>query len=351
MLVRINAFARVFAILFSAGLLAAPSPAAAKLLPLSSQQVARLGIRTAPVRPAVTKSVVSVLGRVTPAPGARVPVSAPFAGTIKSLIRLEGESVRQGEALAVITSAEMYRLSGQEARYRSARAAADRARQLVAEGIAPASRAEEANAQAAEAAGELSALRGSAARAARSGDGEYRLLAPASGRVASIAAAVGETVAAMQPVMSLETGNEIWVEGMLPAGMIGKVAPGDGVSVDGTDATGTVAAVGSSIDARTRSATLRARLAPSARLVTGQTVRLSVTARADAASFSVPRNAISELRTGPHVFVARKGGFEAVPVRVIARGAADATIAGKLSSRDTVAVTGVSELKAIRGQE
>ena len=349
MLVRINAFARVFAILFSAGLLAGSPPATAKLLPLSSQQVARLGIRTAPVRPAITKSVVSVLGRVTPAPGARLPVTAPFAGTIKSLIRLEGESVKQGDALAVITSTEMYRLSGQEARYRSARAAATRAKTLVDEGIAPASRAEEANALAAEAAGELSALRG--ARAERSGDGEYRLLAPASGRVASIAAAIGETVAAMQPVMSLETGNEIWVEGMLPAGMIGKVAPGDGVSVDGTDATGTVAAVGSSIDARTRSATLRARLAPSARLVTGQTVRLSVTARADAASFSVPRGAVSELGAGPHVFVARKGGFEAVPVRVIARGATDATIAGNLSARDAVAVTGVSELKAIRGQE
>jgi cobalt-zinc-cadmium efflux system membrane fusion protein len=349
MLVRINAFARVTAILLSAGLVA--GPASAKLLPLSPQQVTRLGIRTAPVRPAVTKSVVSVLGRVTPAPGARMPVTAPFAGTIKSLVRLEGESVKQGDTLAVITSADMYRLSGQEARYRSARAAATRAKTLVDEGIAPASRAEEANAEAAAAAGELSALRGSAPRAARSGDGEYRLLAPASGRIASIAAAIGEAVAAMQPILSLETGNEIWVEGMLPAAMIGKIAPGDGVSVDGTNATGTVAAVGSSIDAKTRSALLRARLAPSARLVTGQTVRLSVTASADAGSFSVPRGAVSELRSGPHVFVARAKGFEAVPVRVLARGAHDATVAGALSPRDAVAVTGVSELKALRGQE
>ena len=351
MLVRLNAFARASAILIFSGLIAAPFPALAKLLPLSSQQVARLGIRTAPVNAAVSKSVVSVLGRVTPAPGARVPVTAPFAGTVKSLVRLEGETVKQGDALAVIASADMYRLSGQEARYRSARAAADRARQLVAEGIAPASRAEEANAQAAEAAGELSALRGNTARASRAGDGEYRLLAPTSGRIASIGAAVGDSVAAMQPIASLETGNEIWVEGMLPAGMIGKVTPGDGVSVDGTNATGTVAAVGSAIDAKTRSATLRARLTPIARLVTGQTVRLSVTARADAGSFSVPRNAISELRTGPHVFVARKGGFEAVPVRVLARGAQDATITGKLTARDAVAVTGVSELKSIGSAE
>jgi cobalt-zinc-cadmium efflux system membrane fusion protein len=351
MLVRINAFARAFAILFSAGLMAGSSPATAKLLPLSPQQVARLGIRTAPVAPAVTKSVVSVLGRITPAPGARVPVSAPFAGTVKTLIRLEGEIVKQGDPLAVIASTEMYRLSGQEARYRSAKAAADRARLLVDEGIAPASRAEEANAQAAEAAGELSALRGSAARAARAGDGEYRLLAPASGRIAAINATIGESIAAQQPVFSLDTGSEIWVEGALPAGMIGKVKPGDSVSVDGTDATGTVVAVGSSINAKTRSATLRARLSASAHLVTGQTVRLSVSTPAGKGSFNVPRNAVSELKTGPAVFVARKNGFEAVPVRVLARGARDATIIGALGTRDAVAVTGVTELKAILGQE
>lgn len=351
MFVCINAFARAFAILFCAGLLAAPSPAAAKLLPLSPQQVARLGIRTAPVATAITRPVVSVLGRVTPAPGARVPVSAPFAGTVKTLIRLEGEIVKQGDALAVIASTEMYRLSGQETRYRSAKAAADRAKLLVDEGIAPAARAEEANAQAAEAAGELSALRGNAARAARAGDGEYRLLAPASGRIAAINTAIGESVAAQQPVFSLDTGSEIWVEGALPAGMIGKVTAGDSVSVDGTNATGAVTAVGNSIDARTRSATLRARLFAPAQLVTGQTVRLSVSTRAGKGSFNVPRNAISELKTGPAVFVARKNGFEAIPVRVLARGQRDATITGPLDARDAVAVTGVTELKAILGQE
>ena len=49
MLVRLNAFARASAILIFSGLIAAPFPALAKLLPLSSQQVTRLGIRTAPV--------------------------------------------------------------------------------------------------------------------------------------------------------------------------------------------------------------------------------------------------------------------------------------------------------------
>ena len=64
-------------------------PAGAEILPVTPQQAQRLGINTAPVRPAATRPLVSVLGRVTPAPGARTPVSAPFAGTLRALVRLE----------------------------------------------------------------------------------------------------------------------------------------------------------------------------------------------------------------------------------------------------------------------
>lgn len=326
-------------------------PATAKILPVSPSQAKQLGIRTAPVKSAVTKSLVSVLGRVTPAPDARVPVSAPFAGTVKSLVRLEGESVKKGDVLAIVTSADMHaalaKLRGQEAHYRSAKAAADRARALVAEGIAPASRAEEANADAAAAAAELASLRSATARASGADGGEYRLLAPAAGRVAAITVSIGDQLTAMQPVAAIQSGTDVWVEGALPATMAGRVAAGDGVRVEGSTVTGTVMAAGSSIDPRTRSAMIRARLANPGALVSGQTVRLAITRKADAGSFTVPRNAVAQIANGAAVFVARKGGFEPVPVQVLARGAQDATIAGPIKPGDTVAVTGVSELKAL----
>ena len=330
-------------------------PAAAEILSVTSGQARQLGIKTVAVRPATTQSLVSVLGRVTPAPDARIPVSAPFAGTVKSLVRLEGEAVRQGDVLAIITSADMHaalaKLRGQEAQYRSAKAAADRAKALVAEGIAPASRAEEANANASAAAAELAALRSATARASGADGGEYRLLAPAAGHVAAITVSMGDQLTAMQPVLAIQTGSDLWVEGALPAAMAGRVAAGDGVQVEGSNISGTVMAAGSSIDPKTRSAMIRARLANPGTLVSGQTVRLSITRKADAGSFSVPRNAVAQIGKGAFVFVARKGGFESISVQVLARGADAATIAGALKPGDAVAITGVSELKALGSRE
>jgi cobalt-zinc-cadmium efflux system membrane fusion protein len=327
------------------------SAASAQLVAITPQQVERLGIKVAPVRVAGSQTIVSVLGQVTPAPDSRVPVSAPFAGTVKSLVRLEGSSVQKGDALAVIVSADMHaahaRLQGQQANYRSAKAAADRANALVKEGIAPASRAEEANAAASAAAADLAASRSIMTRASRAEDGSYQLLAPAAGRVARLEVSAGDQVAAMQLVALIDTRREMWVEGALPASAIGRVASGDHVVLEGANgAVGEVVAAGSSIDPKTRSAMLRARLEAPVGLVAGQTVRLSVTRRSAAGSFNIPRAAVVELKDGPAVFVARNRGFEAVPVRVLARGVQDATVGGMLGIRDRVAVTGVSELKA-----
>jgi cobalt-zinc-cadmium efflux system membrane fusion protein len=340
----------------TAMLLLSTSCVQAAVIPVTPRQMQRLGIRTAAARPAATQPSVSVLGRVTPAPDSRLPVSAPFAGSVQSLIRLEGESVRKGETLAVIASSEagaaLGRLQGQEAQYRSARAAADRARALVKEGIAPEARAEEAIAAEQAAAADLAASRSAMARANRMSDGSYRLTAPESGRIASVEAHVGDQVAAMQPVLTIDTRTELWVEGALPASAVGRVAPGDGVRVDGmADVEGRVVAAGTVIDPRTRSATMRARLTSTGALVGGQTVRLTVTQPAGAGSLTVPRTAVIELDGAPAVFVARSGGFEAVPVRVLARGSAAATIGGKLSPGDQVAISGLSELKAASGRD
>lgn len=327
------------------------SPALAQHLAVTPQQVQRLGIRTAPARPATAEAVVSALGRVTPAPSARLPVSAPFAGTVKNLVRLEGERVKKGQALVTIVSADMRdylaKYESAQARQRTTRAAAERAQALVKEGIAPASRAEQAGAEAAAAAAELRALQSTMGRAARSGEGEYSLVAPADGRIASISVSTGEQVAAMQPVLALDTGSALWVEAALPASRIGQTAPGDRATVEGTAITGSVVAVGSSIDPRTRSAMVRVRLDGAPTLVPGQILRLSIAATADRGSFNVPRTAVTELKGKTVVFVASRDGFDPVPVRVLARGAELTTVAGPLKAGNQVAIVGVTELKAM----
>ncbi|MCP5410545.1 MAG: efflux RND transporter periplasmic adaptor subunit [Alphaproteobacteria bacterium] len=330
------------------------APAMGAVLPVNGEQIRNLGIRTAPATPAKTSTAVSVLGRVSPAPNARVPVAAPFAGTVKALIALEGAMVKKGEPMIAITSADMRDALGKyesaQAHYRTARAAADRASALVKEGIAPASRAEAADADAAAAAAELAALRSTMGRAVRDGAGEYSLVAPADGRIAGISVSAGDQVSATQPVLVLDTGDELWVEAALPASQIGLVAAGDRAQGEDMKITGTVVAAGSSIDPKTRSAVVRIRLDKAGganRLVVGQTLRLSISAAAGRGSFNVPRSAVTHLNGSDVVFAARKGGFEPVPVRVQAQGPAMTTISGALSPREAVAISGVSELKAL----
>lgn len=327
------------------------SLAVAGTLAVTPEQAARLGIHTVPVQKADAQPVVSVLGHVAPAPDSRRPVPAPFAGTVERLLKLEGDAVRKGDALALLVSSDMQageaRLRGLEARSRAAEAAAERARLLVQEGIAPASRAEEAQAEAASVAADLAAARHTMALAVAGEGGSYRLLAPADGRVSAIAVSAGDQVSAMQPILNIDTRDELWVEGTLPAAAIGLVAPGDSVVLEGQPGvTGTVVAAGTSIDPRTRGAMVRARLAASPVLVSGQTVRLAIRRKAVADSFNVPRAAVVQMKKGPVVFAARPGGFEPVPVRILARGARDATIQGALSARDAIAASGVTELKA-----
>jgi cobalt-zinc-cadmium efflux system membrane fusion protein len=343
-------------LLASLSLIVFASSAAARVLAITPEQVTRLGIHTEVVQPSTARAVLSVLGRIVPAPDSRFPVSTPFAGTVKKLVHLEGESVRKGDPLLAIASTDLSaaqaRLVGLRARQRMTDAAAARAKTLVDEGIAPASRAEEANAEASAAKADLMASEQVMALARHAPDGGYYLLAPTTGRIAVIDVAAGEQVTAMQPVLTIDTRQDLWAEGALPAASIGSVASGDSVTLEGVNGvTGTVVAVGISIDPHTRSATVRAKLSGTGLLVGGQTVRLSITRRAGTADFNVPRTAVVELKSGPAVFVARPGGFEPVPVRILARGAVQASITGALHVGDKVVVTGTTELKAVSLQE
>jgi hypothetical protein len=156
----------------------------------------------------------------------------------------------------------------------------------------------------------------------------------------------------MQPVLNIDTRPDLWVEAALPSSAIGKVAAGDSVVVEGMPGvTGTVTAAGTSIDPQKRAATVRARLNASTAMVSGQTVRLSIQRKAQAGGFQLPRAALVELKSGPVAFVARPGGFEPVPVRVLARGPQDVTVQGQIGPRDAVAISGVSELKAASSQD
>jgi len=345
--------------LFASALMATQlvSPAFAAALPVNQEQVARLGIRTAPVTLASMQSSTSVLGHVMPALNARVPVPAPFSGTVVAIEVLEGASVKAGDTLVILASRNVRdaraQLQALEAENRMAAAAAARSRQLSEEGIVSRARAEEDASRAASAAAAYAATREVLAHtSAVSGSADmYRLVSPVDGRVAHIEVMPGAPIAEMETAVHIDTGDELWIEARLPASEVGKVGVGDAIAVEGTEIQGRVVAAGNSIDPQTRSAVLRAVVPAEANLISGETVRVSVLRNAQAGALNVPRNAVVRVDNGFAVFVARADGFDVVPVDVLATGAAETTLLGALSPNDQVAVTGVSELKALALQD
>ncbi len=331
--------------------------AAAGPIAVTPEQIERLGIQTAVAEVAKEQTITSVLGRVTPALNARVLVTAPYAGTVVRIEGLEGKDVKPGETIASIASRSYIEarsaVQQNEAEYNAAKAAADRTRELVKEGIAAESRAEEADAKAAQLKAALDAARNALSRVASEPGqpGQYRIVAPSGGTIASLEIAPGQMVEEMAPVGALDTSKQLWIEVRLPAAYVGKVSEGNEVEIEQSGVRGKVIAVGNSIDTHLRSAMLRATIPADSSLVVGQTVRISILAPAPAGALNLPRNAVVNVGKGSAVFVARDAGFEAVPVTVLAQGAEETTITGAVQPGMKVAVSGLSELKVLAEQE
>jgi cobalt-zinc-cadmium efflux system membrane fusion protein len=323
---------------------------------VTPEQIERLGIQTGVVEAAKEQTITSVLGRVTPALNARMLVTAPYAGTVVRVDGLEGQHVKAGEALASIASRSYLEarseMAQQKAEYDAAKAAADRTRQLVKEGIAAEARAEEAEAKATQLDAAVKGNREALSRVSgvTGKPGEYRIVAPSDGTIASVQIAPGQMVEEMSPVAGLDTSKQLWIEVRLPASYVGRVKEGNEIEIESSGVRGNVVAVGNSIDTHLRSAMLRATIPADSGLVVGETVRISILEPAAADALNLPRNAVVQLGDGSAVFVAKENSFEPVPVTVLAQGANETTVRGAIAPGTKIAVSGLTELKVLAEQ-
>lgn len=326
----------------------AAAPAAA--VRLDAAQARRIGLQVAPVQAASATPLVSLPGVTVPRPQGRVAVSAPFPGVVRQTLVIEGQSVSRGQRLAVVQSREVLQIGAELARARArlgvARAAADRARTLAQEGIVSGARAEQAAADLREAEVEVNEKSRvlQLARADAAG-GSYTLTAPIAGRVVRVAAQTGAAIDGLEAPFVIDAPGPADVEAQLPARFVGQVRPGMAVQVAG-GAVGRVVAVGSNIDAATRSATLRASLSGGPPLPSGRTVSLVVLTAPAAGAVQVPSAAVVQLGGASVVFEQTPQGFVTRPVRVIGQAGGRATVTG-LRPGVRIAVSGTSELKSL----
>jgi cobalt-zinc-cadmium efflux system membrane fusion protein len=328
------------------------STAAAAPIPLDAAQARRIGLTVVAAQPAAATPIATLPGTVTPPPGGRVAVSAPFAGVVRQSLVIEGQTVTRGQRLAVVQSREVLQTGAELARARArlgvARQASDRAAKLVAEGLVAGARAEEAAAALREVEVEVNEK----ARILRLANadptnGTYTLVAPIAGRLTEATAQTGSALGGADAPFVIDAPGPFHVVAQLPARLLGAVRPGMAVRI-GSGAAGRVLAVGSVIDPATRSATLRASIPANAEVAAGSSVNLVVLSDPAAGAVSVPAAAVVRIGAQTVVFEQTAQGFVARPVRVLG-GAGGQSVVSGLTAGVRVAATGTAELKSLAG--
>lgn len=330
-------------------------PATPGTIRMGDGQIAKLGIRSVVAAPADIVPLATLPAIVVPPPNARIAVAATFPGVVTRTMVVEGQAVRAGQPLAVISSREVLMMGAELARSRArlgfAQSNAGRLGQLSREGVIAGSRADEAQATLREAQVDVSEKGRILALANASGNGgTYTLVAPIAGRVTTASAQAGSPVDGTTAPYVIDAADRYEVDAQLPERLIGTVRPGMVVKLDG-GAGGVVTAVGVTIDPATRSAKLKASASAGPGVTSGKATTVTVFGPAPPGAVTVPASAVTSLGGADIVFVRTSGGFAAR--RIVTGGSGDGLVVvlSGIASGDRVVTTGISELKSLAGAQ
>ncbi len=317
-----------------------------------------LGVETAPARAAAADRLSHLPAHVVVPNAQQRFVAAPIGGLVTELRAGVGDTVKQGQPLALVVSAELLSLQREIAQAAAERERAQRAlardEQLLAEGLVAESRVEASRAsdrQAQAALAEKRALLSLSGIRPRS-SGEFELLAPISGVVLSQDVRPGQRVDAATPLMQIAQLDPLALQIYVPITAAPRLESGAAVRVPAAGASGRVVAVGRAVgDAQTIS--VRALLDSGlGALGPGQHVEAEIDARpapGGERNWVVPSAALVRLGsagTQPAVFVRRGERYVAVAVLPIGESGRDLVVQAALSEGEEVVATGASQLKA-----
>ncbi len=334
-----------------AALSGAPLAAAEVVKTVTPAQKQALDIRTGTARRAEHIPLDGLPARVSvPLTGTAV-VTAPYEGVVVELLAREGQMVQRGQPLARIHSREAMTLGADltaaRGEFRVADAQLERDRQLLAEGIIPAARAQADEARRAAAAARLRELQAARAMAPEgSAPGIYELRAPIAGRVLERALRLGEPVAMFAKAYVLASGSQVMLELQVPSRDSAGLQPGLTVKVPG-GGEGRVSEIGGAVDPASQTVRVRAEV-DGGRLLIGQQTRATLLLPAPAGAVRVPSGAVVEHDGKLHIYVARSGGYVAVPVKRLAQTTeGESVVLGPIAAGSELVVRGAARLDAM----
>lgn len=278
----------------------------------------RAGLRVAVAENAPLKPVVKVVGTVTFDPEHVAAVGTRLRGLVRKLVRIEGDTVKEGDALAEIESAELGEAQASVAMLSAQKKAsalnAARERDLSGRRLSTARESELAEALLGEHQAMLSAAQ---QKVVALGGGEggrfgvYVLRAPLAGTVVERNVSPGQSVEGHLVAYRVANLDYLWIELAVFERNLAAIKKGDAVEVrpladPDQVLEGTVAYVGDEIDRTTRSASVRVKVDNRPRkLRPGQSVTAGIrTSGPMREALLVPRSAITFVDGKPTIFVA-----------------------------------------------
>jgi RND family efflux transporter MFP subunit len=333
------------------------------LVPLGPEQQKAFGIELAAPQPAGETLTRRYPAKVTvPNRQMRV-VSAPQSGVLSALLVAEGEHVTAGQVLAEMRSPELLDTQSQylESVTRLALAESElkRDEKLYREGVIAERRLLESRSKQRELSTQLDQRRQLLALAGLSAEdidaitrthalnSTLPVHAPIAGVVLEQLVSTGEAVAAAAPLYRVAKLQPLWVEVHVPVDRVEALKVGGRVLLPGIGTQGSIITIGRMVHEEDQGVLVRAEVTEGTEgLRPSQFVEVQLTSTADETGWRVPAAAVVRNAGAAYLFVAREGGFAALPVTVLAEEEKSAVVAGKLGPRDQVAVSGVVALKA-----
>lgn len=299
---------------------------------------------------------------VAAAPNASARIDARASGVVKSVNKMLGDYVRQGEVIARIESADAAGLAAQvaaaRARVNELSALYDREKRLFEANVTARQDLEAAQANLQVARSELSRAQAASAAAGVSGDGRsLAVTSPISGQITSAPIVLGSYVSAGEEMFQIVNASGLQVQVALPASDAARIRPGDEATLElGQDREigGRVRSVTPALDPESRSATAIISLAgavPGLQPGAFLQARIRPSGETDATSISVPDSAVQMVEGREVVFVRTRTGFRAMPVVTGSRSGGRIVIESGLQNGQRIATENAFLLKAELGKE
>jgi len=330
---------------------------------IKPQQMQTLGITVAPLTASSHVKSNMLPGEVVVPIGQERVVSAPQSGLIDTLYVAAGQSVKRGQAIAHISSAELVALQRDYLRGKTQQQLSknmlDRDRELFKDGIIAERRVLTTESGHKELSVEVQQRR-QALKMAGMGDdsiasldkrGEMSsgltLTAPIDGTVIEQMASTGQRVDMSTPIYRIARLKPLWLEIHAPLDILNFAKEGMHVSIPKYQASGKITTIIRSVNRNDQTIHLRAEISSGTeKLSPGQLVEAELAGEGVSNQFSVPKSALIRNGMNSYVFVQTPQGFIPTPVTVVSEQTTQGNITGKLTGSEKVAVTGTASIKA-----